>query len=97
MLGKAQTAPRSMLVAEVGSLSLEFTKLSQLTGDMKYYDAVQRIADEFEKGQSTTKLPGMWPIVLDGAGPTFNGDNAFTLGGMSDSLYEYVMACPQGR
>ena len=77
-----------MLVAEVGSLGLEFTKLSQLTGDMKYYDAVQRIADEFEKGQSTTMLPGMWPVVLDGTGPFFNGDNVFTLGGMSDSLYE---------
>lgn len=77
-----------MLVAEVGSLSLEFTKLSQLTGDMKFYDAVQRISDEFEKGQSTTKLPGMWPVELDGTGPSFDKDESFTLGGMSDSLYE---------
>lgn len=79
-----------MLVAEVGSLSLEFTKLSQLTGDMKYYDAVQRISDAFDMGQSTTKLPGMWPVVLDGAEPSFDGDNSFTLGAMSDSLYEYL-------
>ena len=83
-----------MLVSELGSLSLEFTKLSQLTGEPKYYDAVQRVSDEFEKGQDTTKLPGMWPIVVDGLGPFFNSDNSFTLGGMSDSLYEYVSITP---
>lgn len=87
--GNDQWASRTMLVSELGSLSLEFTKLSQLTGEPKYYDAVQRVSDEFEKGQDTTKLPGMWPIVVDGLGPFFNSDNSFTLGGMSDSLYEY--------
>lgn len=89
MTGHVQRHPRSVLVSELGSLSLEFTKLSQLTGDMKYYDAVQRISDEFEKGQDATKLPGMWPVQVDSSGPKFTTDNAFTLGGMSDSLYEY--------
>ncbi|KAL1867114.1 hypothetical protein Daus18300_006513 [Diaporthe australafricana] len=89
MTGSPQSHPRSVLVSELGSLSLEFTKLSQLTGDMKYYDAIQRISDAFEKGQDTTKLPGMWPVEVDSSGPSFTNDNAFTLGGMSDSLYEY--------
>jgi hypothetical protein len=89
MTGHVQRHPRSVLVSELGSLSLEFTKLSQLTGDTKYYDAVQRISDEFEKGQDSTKLPGMWPVQVDSSGPRFTTDNAFTLGGMSDSLYEY--------
>lgn len=78
-----------MLVSELGSLSLEFTRLSQLTGDEKYYDAVQRIADVFEESQNSTKLPGMWPVSIDAAKPSFREDNMFTLGGMSDSLYEY--------
>jgi len=78
-----------MLVSEIGSLSLEFTRLSQLTGEPKYYDAVQRISDEMEKGQNTTKLPGMWPVTIDASVPAFSEDNFFTLGGMSDSLYEY--------
>jgi mannosyl-oligosaccharide alpha-1,2-mannosidase len=77
------------LVSELGSLSLEFTRLAQLTGDAKYYDAVQRIGDQFEKAQDGTKLPGMWPVSVDAGGPTFHGDTMFTLGGMSDSLYEY--------
>jgi hypothetical protein len=82
-------ASRSMLVSELGSLSLEFTKLSQLTGDPKYYDAVQRIADLLEEGQQKTRLPGMWPIVIDAQTPSFLSNSGFTLGGMSDSLYEY--------
>jgi mannosyl-oligosaccharide alpha-1,2-mannosidase len=87
--GKAQKASEMMLVSEIGSLSLEFARLAQLTGDSKYYDAIQRIGDEFEKGQNTTKLPGMWPVSVDAATPSFSNDNMFTLGGMSDSLYEY--------
>lgn len=91
MTGHAQKHPKSVLVSELGSLSLEFTKLSQLTGDMKYYDAVQRIADVFEGSQDDTKLPGMWPVIVASSesGPSFSEDNQFTLGGMADSLYEY--------
>jgi len=76
-------------VSEPGSLSLEFTRLSQLTNDPKYYDAVQRISDVFDEGQNTTKLPGMWPVSIDMKTPSFSRDGFFTLGGMSDSLYEY--------
>jgi mannosyl-oligosaccharide alpha-1,2-mannosidase len=88
--GMAQTAPYTTLVSEIGSLSLEFTKLTQLTGDPAYHDAGQRISNEMEKTQHDTYLPGMWPIVLDASRTPirFTGDS-FTLGGMSDSLYEY--------
>lgn len=92
MTGHKQDAHRDVLVSELGSLSLEFTKLSQLTGDVRYYDAVQRISDAFEAGQGSTTMPGMWPITVDmskPSGPSFSSDNTFTLGGMSDSLYEY--------
>lgn len=81
-------AAQAVLVSELGSLTLEFTKLSQLSGEAKYYDAVQRISDEFEKSQNTTKLPGMWPITVNAAVPSFQDDGSFSLGGMSDSLYE---------
>jgi Glycosyl hydrolase family 47 len=89
-MGKQQTAPKTMLVSEIGSLTLEFTKLSQLTGDPRYYHSVQKISDAFDQNQNKTKLPGMWPIVIDAEQLTFDGDDSFTLGGMSDSLYEYL-------
>lgn len=76
-------------MSEIGSLSLEFTRLTQLTGDPKYYDAIQRIANELERQQGNTRLPGMWPISVDMQTPSFKEDTSFTLGAMSDSLYEY--------
>jgi hypothetical protein len=88
--GMGQTAPTQVLVSEFGSLSVEFTRLSMLTGDMKYYDAVQRITNAFEYNQFKTKLPGMWPVVVNADGTDFSVDSGFTLGGMSDSLYEYL-------
>ena len=63
--GVSQEAGDSVLVSEIGSLTLEFTRLSQITGDLRYYDAVQRIMDVFEEQQDKTKLPGMWPVVVN--------------------------------
>lgn len=78
------------LSAEIGSLTLEFTRLAQLTGDSKYYDAIQRISDELERQQDLTYLPGLWPITFDAKEKNFTIDRTFTLGGMADSLYEYL-------
>ena len=57
-----------VVLAEIGTLSLEFTRLAQLTGEPKYYDAIARITDAFEEWQNSTRLPGMWPTVLDASG-----------------------------
>ncbi|KAF5635233.1 AP-1 complex subunit gamma-1 [Fusarium sp. NRRL 25303] len=88
--GQAQSPSREALVSELGSLSLELTKLSQLTGNPRFYDAVKRIGDQFESTQLNTRLPGMWPVVVDAYTPAFHAGSDFTLGGMSDSLYEYL-------
>lgn len=56
--GKKQTAPDSALVAEIGSLCMEFTRLSLITGDPKWFDATERIREVFEAQQQTTLLPG---------------------------------------
>lgn len=89
--GGLQEALAGTLVSELTSLSMEFTRLSQLTNDGKYFDAIQRVTNELEKAQNETRLPGMWPVVVDARTPSFSGDNTFTLGGMSDSLYEYLL------
>lgn len=57
-----------VVLAEIGSLSMEFTRLAQLTGDHKYYDAIARITDHLEEFQNNTRLPGMWPTYLDASG-----------------------------
>ena len=61
-------AGTSVVLAELGSLSVEFTRLAQLTFEPKYYDAVARITDALEEWQDKTRLPGMWPISVDMSG-----------------------------
>jgi len=88
-LVKAQEAKDVAVIAEVGSLTLEFTRLAQLTGESKYYDAVARITTAFEHAQTKTSIPGLWPTVMNAKALTFK-NNAYTFGGMADSLYEYL-------
>jgi mannosyl-oligosaccharide alpha-1,2-mannosidase len=89
-LGYDQEAKKSTLLAEIGSLTLEFTRLSQLTNDPKYYDAIARITNHFEESQNKTNYPGLWPTNIDAMGADFVRGTSFTLGGMADSMYEYL-------
>ncbi|KAL8786387.1 MAG: hypothetical protein Q9213_002803 [Squamulea squamosa] len=87
--GVKQEAFPNALVAEVGSLTLEFTRLAQLTGDEKFYDAIHRITNVLDDNQNKTVLPGLWPVIMDAQHAQFV-DVGFTLGGMADSTYEYL-------
>ncbi|KAI5466855.1 glycosyl hydrolase family 47-domain-containing protein [Mariannaea sp. PMI_226] len=57
-------------IAELATLSLEFTRLAQLTGTAKYYDAVNRITDALVKMQEEghTHIPGLFPESIDASG-----------------------------
>ncbi|KAH6614160.1 alpha-mannosidase IC [Boeremia exigua] len=88
--GEEQLPAESMLIAEAASASLEFTRLSQLTGDMRYFDAISRVTDVLDKQQGLTKLPGMWPISVNMRKPDLTFDGFFGLGAMADSAYEYL-------
>ena len=90
---------RSVVLAVLGSLSLEFTRLSQITGNDKYYDGIQRVMNELEKWQSETSLPGMWPAMVDSTkvnesialgSPMTGAGELYTLGALADSAYEYL-------
>ena len=87
--------------AAVGTLSLEFTKMAQLTGDDRFYDAIDRIKRGLARIQDNTTVPGLWPTFLDlqdglaeASGSVGNGprdsNHVYTLGGLADSLYEYL-------
>lgn len=63
-----RASPRSNL-AELGSLSLEFTRLAQITQDARYYDVVARITDAlYEWQERGTALPGLFPADVDASG-----------------------------
>lgn len=60
-------------MAELGSLSLEFTRLAQLTGQDKYYGGVARITNALEEWQergddTAPVIPGLFPERLDTSG-----------------------------
>lgn len=64
--------------------------MSQLTGDDKYYDAIDRMRQLLERTQEQSLLPGMWPTMVNFREGTVRGDNSFSLGALADSLYEYL-------
>ncbi|KAL4887129.1 glycoside hydrolase [Aspergillus karnatakaensis] len=82
-------ASGNTILAELGSLNLEFTRMTQLTGDQKYFDAIQRISDNLESAQNKTQVPGLWPMLVDAHKMQFT-DPRYTIGGMADSTYEYL-------
>jgi mannosyl-oligosaccharide alpha-1,2-mannosidase len=88
--GEEQLPALSVLIAEAASANVEFTRLSQLTGDMRYFDAISRVTDVLDQQQGSTRLPGMWPISVDMRTPNLTFDGFFGLGAMADSAYEYL-------
>ena len=72
------------------SSTLEFTRLAQLTGESKYYDAVDRVTEVLRQRQNETRLPGMWPTFLDMQRLDFSHEEGFTLGALADSMYEML-------
>lgn len=88
--GGKQQAAENGIIAEVASFSMEFVRLSQLTGDMRYYDAVVRVTNVLDEQQNRTKLPGLWPVGINVQAPDFTQDNRFSIGAMADSAYEYL-------
>ncbi|KAF7548190.1 hypothetical protein G7046_g8763 [Stylonectria norvegica] len=56
-------------IAELGTLSMEFTRLAQLTSENKYYDAVDRITDAMiDMQERGTIIPGLFPERVDASG-----------------------------
>lgn len=82
-----QQAEEMVSASELGSFILEFTRLSQITRDPKYFDAAQNVMTNFEQRQDQTRLPGMWPVTLNARTENFGGD-FYTMGAEVDSFYK---------
>lgn len=84
-----EAAAGDTLVAELGSMTLEFTRLSQLTGDQRYYEAIRGITSCFESQQGQTRVPGLFPHVVNARECWFGDGVTFSIGSSADSVYEY--------
>lgn len=92
----------NVIMADVGSLYLEFSRLSQITGDPKYQQTVDFVQDVFARTQNDSTIPGLWPEMVDASSvdtteedpdsPHFaKASGRFSLGALSDSSYEYLV------
>ncbi|GAA5995223.1 glycoside hydrolase family 47 protein [Rhodotorula paludigena] len=99
--------PGRSVLAEVGSMTLEMTRLSQLTGNEVYYRAAQRAMDTLDKHFKAAQPKPADPKLA--AGPGFRGrlgallpahldpaypsmlQGEYTFGGLADSYYEYLI------
>ena len=90
-------AKTRVVLAELGSLSLEFTRLAQITKEPKYYDAVARITNELEIWQKHTKLPGLWPLKVDASGckKATVGSSTLSYFSQSESKTDKPMSIPE--
>lgn len=82
-------AETSICFACLGSLTMEFTRLAQISAEPKFYDAVARVTALMDRVQNTTKIPGLFPTMANAAKEEFNQSHAFSIGALADSTYEY--------
>ncbi|KAF2180611.1 glycoside hydrolase family 47 protein [Zopfia rhizophila CBS 207.26] len=87
--GQVIFSDSSICFAGVGSLTMEFVRLAQITQNPKYYDAVARVTALFDRAQNTTRIPGLFPTWMNAYQEDLSYDRSFTLGAMADSSYEY--------
>ncbi|KAF9517655.1 glycoside hydrolase family 47 protein [Hydnum rufescens UP504] len=76
-------------IASVGSSSLEFGKLSELSGNPKYRNLVEKTIRKV--ATNPAPLPGLAAQGVDPADGSPIGDYIVHLGGASDSYFEYLL------
>ncbi|KAJ3116091.1 hypothetical protein HDU96_010466 [Phlyctochytrium bullatum] len=84
--GRAVGGPYDVSLSEATSVQLEFKYLSHVTGDAKYWNAVEKVMTHIDKLE---KLEGLAPIYLYSHNGRFKGSE-IRLGSHGDSYYEYL-------
>lgn len=73
------------------AVAVELTRLSQVTGDNRFYDVADRLTSHLANMQNTTRVPGLWPETMDFRAPDRNGDrfsNVFSAAGPAKGLFD---------
>ncbi|KAG0376110.1 hypothetical protein BGX24_008258 [Mortierella sp. AD032] len=79
----------SFVLAEIGTIQLEFTRLSSLTGNPTYDTKARKIFEVL--GTSTSQLPGLLPAYVQDSDNHYYSNFKAAVGGMVDSYYEYLL------
>ncbi|KAJ1969082.1 hypothetical protein H4R35_006244, partial [Dimargaris xerosporica] len=80
--------PGQCILAEVGSVQLEFGKLTYLANNHDYLDRAYDVIKKLTKNKPP--VPGLYPFALDVDGGDYANVTA-SMGSKSDSFYEYLL------
>jgi len=79
----------SSLLAEIGTIQVEFRYLAEITGRKDFREK----ADKVFQIMNTKRGPdGLYPIYINPNNGNFD-NNKITFGAMGDSFYEYMLKC----
>ncbi|RGB32152.1 Glycoside Hydrolase Family 47 protein [Rhizophagus diaphanus] len=77
------------ILAQVGTLHLEYMKLAQLTGNSTFFYKVQNVTDVLDK--AVKKIPGLYPTFISQESGRFLNYDVVSFGANADSFYEYLI------
>lgn len=83
-----QRSDRIVLLAQIGTFSLEFAYLSDVLNDPAYVQKALAIIERMSKWK--TGLEGLYPASIY-PNRTVQPDDYYSLGGLCDSFYEYLL------
>eukprot|EP01083_Nonionella_stella_P289881 986443_1 len=78
------------VLSEVASNQLEFYALSGYTDEGKYYAASSKVYSLLDEAQAHGEYK-LYPRLIETNSASFAGGKVYSLGGMSDSFYEYTL------
>ncbi|KAK9766988.1 hypothetical protein K7432_003505 [Basidiobolus ranarum] len=76
------------ILAEIGSVQLEYRRLSELTGNPTFHKKAQEVINILDK--SVTSYRGLYPILIHPEDGLFRPSRV-SFGAMGDSFYEYLI------
>ena len=79
----------SSILSEVGTLSLEFNYLSDVTGKLVFRQKIQKLTNAIRK-LNRQSLGGLYPNFINPWSGEW-GDRQVSMGAFGDSFYEYLL------
>mmetsp|Transcript_17976 Transcript_17976/g.31456 ORF Transcript_17976/g.31456 Transcript_17976/m.31456 type:complete len:414 (-) Transcript_17976:50-1291(-) len=80
-----------VILAEFGTLQLEFLTLTYYTKDVKYANVVMKVIDKIIDEQSPNMPEGLYSNFWSNSGSFKPQGNSISMGGLGDSFYEYLL------
>ncbi|KAJ3287590.1 hypothetical protein HDU76_007799 [Blyttiomyces sp. JEL0837] len=80
----------TVIFAEIGTFSLEFQYLTDVTGNKIYAEKAMYVIEQIFSFKN--KVPGLFPYILSTTTHKFpSGEALYGIGALGDSTYEYLM------